>query len=301
MQGLIRLVFGLAVLAGVAGCAVPHGGPASDGRLAITSDSRYPVLRHIRYGFTLRNTSADLLSKADFWAYAPVSQTSSQRILRLTASYPYRLIEDDLGNQILHFEFKDFPPYGSKVVTIQAELGMSDKANPLRLKKADRFLAPQPYIESAAEQVVALAQSLRKDSDLETAKNAYDWLVGNVTSEFYIPDDRGALYALENKTGDCTEFAYLFAALGRANKIPTRAVGGYVVNENAILKAVDYHNWAEFHQGGAWHVADAQKRAYMQNQGAYVAMRIIGPEKENPLGNSHRFHYSGAGLAVTMN
>lgn len=300
MQGLIRLMVGLSVLAGLAGCAMPQGS-AGHGGPAASADPRYPVLRHVRYGFTVRNTSAELLSKADFWAYAPVSQTSTQRILRLTASYPYRLLEDDLGNQILHFEFKDLPPYGSKVVTIQAELGMSNQPNPLRLRKAERFLAPQPYIESGAEEIVALAQSLRKESELDTAKNTYDWLVGNVRSELYIPDDRGALYALANKTGDCTEFAYLFSALGRANKIATRAVGGYVVNENAILKAVDYHNWAEFYHDGAWHLADAQKRAYMQNQAAYVAMRIIDPDTKNPLGNSHRFYYSNPGLSVTMN
>ncbi len=300
MPRIALLVLFLSVHGVIAGCAslLPtHEG----GSRATATDLRYPTPRHIRYGFTLRNTTNELLPKAEFWAYAPVGQTSTQRLLRLTASHPYRLIEDDMGNQILHFEFKDVPPHGSKVVMIQAELGTSDKANPVSVKKVDRFLAPQPYIESSAKQIVALAQSLRKDSKQDTAKSAYDWVVANVSSEFYIPDDRGALYALENKNGDCTEFAYLFAALGRANAIPTRAVGGYVVTENAILKAVDYHNWAEFYQDGAWHLADAQKRRYMQDQSSYVAMRIIAPDTQNPLGSSHRFHYSGAGLAVTMN
>ena len=52
----------------------------------------------------------------------------------------------------------------------------------------------------------------------------------------YIKNDRGALYALKTKEGDCTEFMHLFVALCRANKIPARCIGGYVQREKRDFK-----------------------------------------------------------------
>jgi len=94
---------------------------------------------------------------------------------------------------------------------------------------------------------------------------------------------------------------HLFVALCRANKIPARCIGGYVRRENATLKPADYHNWAEFYQDGAWRIADPQRKLFMRNQSHYVAMQVIAESSENPMGNYHRFRFSGNGLKVIMN
>src|SRR5437868_14904954 len=117
----------------------------------------------------------------------------------------------------------------------------------------------------------------------------------NVKTQTYIPKDRGALYALTERTGDCTEFAYLLTALSRADDIPARPIGGYVFKGNAVVKAVDYHNWMEFFVDGYWQIADAQRQVFMQSESDYVAMRIIAADPKSPLGNSHRYNYAGAG------
>ena len=116
----------------------------------------------------------------------------------------------------------------------------------------------------------------------------------------YSPKDRGALYALKKRKGDCTEFMHLFAAISRASGIPARGIGGYVCNTNMILRPSDYHNWVEFYEDGAWRIADPQKRVFMENQSHYIAMNLIGESTKNPMGRFHRFRFTGDGLKVKM-
>jgi hypothetical protein len=45
--------------------------------------SNYSILRQIQYSFTLQNKTNRLLEKAEFWTYAPVKQTATQRTIHL--------------------------------------------------------------------------------------------------------------------------------------------------------------------------------------------------------------------------
>jgi len=92
-------------------------------------------------------------------------------------------------------------------------------------------------------------------------------------------EDKGALYALTNLSGDCTEFAALFAALCRAAGIPARLMGGYICQRNCLVTTVDFHNWAEFYHNGAWHLADPQNRLFDQNGENYIATEIYSKFK----------------------
>jgi len=262
-------------------------------------DPAYPQKRVVQYGYTLQNTSTSVLKKAEFRTYGPVKQTATQKLIRITASHSYRLVEDEFGNQVLAFEFENMPPNGSKVISITAELAVTSKPNPIG-GSANRFLGADEYIETDDARVQGLAQSLIVGSPYETAQKIQGWIESNIQSEAYIADDRGAVYALKHRRGDCTEFSYLFAALGRASGIPVRIMGGYVYENNASLKAADYHNWAEFNADGVWHLADPQKKNFASRQASYIAMRVITPGRKGLLGNSHRFSYAGDGLRVTM-
>jgi transglutaminase/protease-like cytokinesis protein 3 len=114
-----------------------------------------------------------------------------------------------------------------------------------------------------------------------------------MTDAGYVADDRGALQALIERKGDCTEYAYLAAALARACGIPARMVGGYVTDRNSAPRPEDYHNWAEVHIGGAWRLLDAQKQHWMAPTAQYVAFRFYRAESINPLGSAHRFRVEG--------
>lgn len=264
------------------------------------SSAGYAMPKQIRYSFVVRNTTGNVIPQAQLWTYAPVPQTSFQRVEQVTASHPFTTSRDTLGNEILAFQWINLPPYATRVVHITADLYMAHSAHPMMEPAPERFLRAESYIEANDNAITEAAQRLRRETSLASSRASYEWVSRYVVSAPYVPEDRGALYALKNRQGDCTELAYLLTALNRANHIPARAMGGYVFQGNAVVKASDYHNWTEFYHAGAWHLADAQKKNFMHNQIDYVAFRMIAADNGGPLQNAHRLRYAGEGLAVVM-
>jgi transglutaminase-like putative cysteine protease len=276
-----------------------------------TSQTGYTIPRHIEYGFTLQNTTNSVLKEAALWVYAPVKQTAAQQSVNVDASHPFQELSDDLGNVILYFHFSDLPPYATKILTVRADLLLSETPNVTPLPSREGpgegenlspYLQPEPYCESDDSEIQQLAKHLIAAEPIETARNIFQWEIENITSSGYLKNPRGALYALHHQQGDCTEFMYLFVALCRAAGIPARGLGGYVYAKNAILKPADYHNWAEFYVDGVWHIADPQRKIFKQNQSHYLVMRVIGAvADDHPMGHYRRFRYVGEGLKVRMN
>ena len=266
-----------------------------------SSEPDYSIARQIKYGFTLKNTTNRLLKHAEFWTYAPVKQTSTQKCIHLGISHPYQLILDDWNNQILHFTFKNLPPYAHRVVTIKADLMLADMPNPVQNNNLDDYLSAEKYIECNNPLIKAQSQSLKAQSPIQTSENIYHWVTSHTTYSGFSRNDRGALYAFKSKKGDCTEFMYLFAALCRANQIPARCMGGYICRRNQILKPGGYHNWAEIYENGTWQPVDPLNRVFKENPSQFVAMHLLGESENNPMENHHRFRFEGAGLKVWMN
>lgn len=263
--------------------------------------SEYPLRKDIQYSFTMQNTTNRFITKAEFWVYAPVKQTSTQQCLQINASYNYQLIQDALGNQILHFTFDDLPPYSTRIIIVRAMLALSDTPNKIPVKSLTPFLSAEEYIESDTPEISMFAKKFKDPEPVKSAEKIFNWVSHNVEYSGYLKNDRGALYALRNRKGDCSECMCLFTALCRANKIPARGIGGYVCKENKILDPSGYHNWAEFYDDGAWKIADPQKEVFMQNCSHYIAMKIIGNSKEDFMEDFHRFKFTGDGLMVNMN
>ncbi|MCF6256783.1 MAG: transglutaminase-like domain-containing protein [Gammaproteobacteria bacterium] len=266
-----------------------------------TDSVSYTVPKTVRYNFTVKNKTNQLIEKAQFWTYAPVAQNSTQKVTNIKATLPYELTVDETGNQVLSFVIENLPPYGNKVLTITTELLFAEASNPQKKPLLDSFLVSERFVEVAHPKITSLAQKMLGTDPMLTSKSTYQWVADNIQYAGYINDDRGALYALNKKKGDCTEYMYLFVALMRANGIPARGVGGYVYPHNAILKSRDYHNWAEVYIDGAWRLVDPQNRVFMEQSTSYVAMRIISASEKNPLANTHRFLHSDNGIVVTMN
>lgn len=266
----------------------------------VTPESSYPIRREVQYGFIIQNKTPDILKGAEFWTYGPVKLNSTQKCIQLEVSRPYQLIMDDLGNQILHFRFENLPPHAIEIITIKASLGLSDVPNAVPIDDLRPFLRPEKFIESDHPEVLQMAAKFASATPREITEEIFRWVADNIGYAGYLRDTRGALYALRNRRGDCTEYMCLFAALCRANKIPARGIGGYACSEDAILKPGSYHNWAEFYEAGAWRIADPQKRVFMERPSDYIAMRIIGESPKNPMGEFNRFRSSGNGLEVRM-
>ena len=92
-------------------------------------EAAYEIARQIRYSFTIQNTTNQLIENAVFRAWAPTKQTPTQLCKGIDASDPFEILADDLGNQVLEFELHDFPPYGSRIISITADLMMSSIPN----------------------------------------------------------------------------------------------------------------------------------------------------------------------------
>ena len=261
----------------------------------------YSIPRQVQYHFTLQNKSNRLLKQTEFMTHAPVKLTATQHCSRIQSSHPYKLTADVLGNQILNFTFDEFLPYATRIVTVTADLLISNKANPLPKQDLQTFLVSEKYIQADDSRIYDLAKKLKAPTPLKTAEKIFRWVADNVQYVGYVRNDRGALYALRYRKGDCTEFMYLFAALCRANQIPARCMGGYICRKNSILKPANYHNWAEFYHEGVWRISDPQNKVFMKDASNYIAMRMIIGSTHNSALQFNRYQFKGEGLNVKMN
>ena len=257
------------------------------------------VERYIRYGFTLQNETGELVPAADLWVCAPLKATARQQQLDLKASQPFAESTDSLGNQVLHFTFSNIPPYAVRIVTVEATVALRPQAEPADLAPG-AWLQAGPLYEFDQEAFIRLAPEFPAGDAAQTARAIFEWVRQNVRDTGYDGTDRGALHALVEKKGDCTEFATLFTALCRRAGIPARAMGGYVIGQNTVLDPAAFHNWTEYYLDGTWHLADPQRGVLDEKSGQYVAMRVLGPS-DTPLENFARFRYTGSGIKAVMN
>lgn len=260
----------------------------------------YTQSRNVTYGFTLQNTTNQVVKDLEFWTYAPVSLTATQRCERIQTSHPCTVSKDELGNQVLHFRLGDIAPEATKIIRVWAYLKVTDKEQPLRVADLAPYLSCQPTIESGSPAIMQQAKQLWAASPGEAAKRIYTWTANTIRYTGYHPIDRGAVFALQNREGDCTEFAELFVALCRANKIPARCVGGYVYQGDAALEPGRYHDWAEFYQQGTWRIADPQGKVFLRNQADFIALRVFGCPAGKQAMDFHRYRCSGVGITVGM-
>ena len=208
---------------------------SENGETSLSEGDGYSISRQIQYSFTLQNKSHQVIKQAELWTFAPVKQTATQQCLKLQSNYPYKLLTDDSGNQVLYFTFENLAPYGSCVVTIKASLLLSATTHPSAAGPWHRDLNPQKYIESDHPAINRLAHKLHAPDSSKTVEKVFDWVAGKVSYSGYTAKNRGALYALEQRKGDCTEYSNLFVALCRANGIAARPIGGFVCPQNGLL------------------------------------------------------------------
>lgn len=122
----------------------------------------------------------------------------------------------------------------------------------------DEYVQPEELIQSDNPEIISTAQGVTNDMiDLhEKVFKIYDYVVGHVqyTRE---SSEKGALWALENRTGDCSEYSYLFVALCRAASIPAKIQTGFAFrSDDETLE--DGHMWAEYYlENYGWIPVDA--------------------------------------------
>jgi len=160
-----------------------------------------------------------------------------------------------------------------------------------------KYTQSEERIESNDLEIVLTVQSLTSSENnvQEKVSEIYNFVIEHLRYEFQ-DEERGALWALENKVGDCSEYSYLFVALCRAAGIPARVQVGFAfhsIQENLE----DGHMWAEYYlENYGWIPVDATWRLFdevdyshfssLQSMpevipyANYVFNNTIGPEPE---------------------
>lgn len=144
------------------------------------------------------------------------------------------------------------------VVTICAKCGITEQATPAELA---RYRAPNPWVQSTDGHIRALARLGRPVGAPLTSR--MQRLVQTVRDRMNGPVDylgyATAVEALEQRSGDCTEFAVLLAALARSEGMPARVVVGLVYSDRFSGKKDVFspHSWVQVWDGQRWVSYDA--------------------------------------------
>ncbi len=260
----------------------------------------------VRYKLELENSTNLPVKNARVRVFAPVDSIGWQRTLEIKSDRDFDLKSDSYGNQMLDFALSEVAPYSKQYITVTALISF-DKKNAESYKKFpnNTFLQSEKYIDKNNLKISMLASSLSESSKsqelIDVAQETHKWVSKNMVYSSYEKKDLGAVYAINNLRGDCTEYMYLNAAIMRAQGIANIPVSGfYIGNTNGMLSAVNYHNWNYFDTGSEWRLSDSQGNNFDDKQSEYVVFRVIAKDEIQTLSNTHRFSISDERLKVKL-
>jgi len=215
-------------------------------------NSRSTILTHrVTYQTTITNTTTTPLTNIRiFIAFPPPFQPYQQLIDIKPTSNLGQQATDLVGNHWLEFPCHrlaghDSLTYGytalvrNRSVQYQFSQSIENQSIPKPLLV---YTKPEYFIESHHHLIKDLAQELSQDQPglipfIRTAMRSVTKILRYEPQRY----ERGAAYAIENKVGDCTEYAALFAALCRARGIPARLISGFASSK----KKWERHGWSE--------------------------------------------------------
>jgi hypothetical protein len=241
----------------------------------ITDSQDYDV----RNTLTITNLGLGRASKLEIKIAIILDHPPSQEVLSFNAVPGETLprIVDGFGNEYAVYEFYDIDPGES----VSVELSYRIRIHELQYdwtacqgEVIDAYLQPVTYIESNDPQIVALAAQLGQGRDTLCAKTRayYDYVTSNLTYLAYNPGDLGALGALSEGGGDCTEFSDVFIALNRAGGIPARFLEGVVYYMGEYSEGDVKHDWSEVYWPGiGWVPMDATWGRHRADRETYFA------------------------------
>jgi hypothetical protein len=122
----------------------------------------------------------------------------------------------------------------------------------------EKYTAPEPLIQSNNSQIISKVHNVTDKSTTipESVSKIYSFVTKHL--RYVIQDEeRGAVWALENGVGDCSEYSYLFVAMCRAIGIPARVQAGFAFHYSSETLE-DGHMWAEYYlENYGWIPVDA--------------------------------------------
>ena len=227
-----------------------------------------PAAYEVEYTVLIRNDGPSTITQIDLWIPVVQEQRPYQHVESWNSDpNPLEITEDKHGNKIAHIQLKEKITPG-KTATIRVKCrveiyAFSCKPVTSTFEKYDKeselyktYTTPEKYVESDNSKIKEKAAEIAGDIDdpYRAAKKIYEFVISHMS---YVRLDRcrGALYALQEKRGDCTEYSDLFVALCRARGIPARSVHGFTYKSSGVDQK---HDWAEIYiPGTGWIPVDA--------------------------------------------
>lgn len=218
-----------------------------------------PILAHrVTYQTTIANTAATpLMNIRVFVAFPPPFPPYQQLIDIKPLPTMGQQATDLVGNNWLDISCNRLS--GNETFTcgytalvqnrsVQYQLSSSVR-NPSVPSHLQTYTEPEYFIESHHHLIKDLARDIAKYHGaivpfIRAAMRSVTEILR------YVPQrhERGAAYAIENRVGDCTEYAALFAALCRARGIPARLISGFASSG----KKWERHGWSEVWIRNSW-------------------------------------------------
>ncbi len=188
--------------------------------------------------------------RISFIVILPQTIPGKQKILSIKYSpKPSRFFHEN-GNRYAEFIFVKLERRMKVEISIRAELLRYDLLTAREKREQDLFEGPgfedflkqEKHIEKDDPQIQEIAESIEGQTEIAIVKNIYNYAIDNLEYTLHGKKDWGAVKALQQKKGDCTEYSDLFVAICRAKNIPARVVTGYTMRFDTDSSK---HNWAE--------------------------------------------------------
>lgn len=235
------------------------------------SDNINMMEKVLRFKFEVRNVSNDFVAENHFSFLVPADIARRQKVLDIKSDY--KILVRSEGDRVSYAEVDlgVMAPRSIKIVSVDIRVALAD--GPVRSDADDKkHLAEARYIESESRQVQSIVDLL----DVKSPGATFKWTVANIAKESYHREAKGALAAINSRSGDCTEHMFTFMALARALEIPTRGIAGFLAKKNVTLvSGSEYHNWSEYYDGGKWKLADTFYGAFDDLYPNYIVFDIL--------------------------
>ncbi|MET0207523.1 MAG: hypothetical protein ABW220_00705, partial [Burkholderiaceae bacterium] len=136
--------------------------------------------RLLRFSLTLRNRGLEPLRDQRVWLYMPLRDSGTQHLRRLQVSADHQTERDALGHSLVRLDWAQVPPMASRVVTIEAEVGVRASPRLQALADTSEWLRSERFIESDDAGIRELAAQLKRESPRATLDAVYDWVRGHL-------------------------------------------------------------------------------------------------------------------------
>jgi len=172
------------------------------------------------------------------------------------------------------------------IVTVKPVAAPAGAKFPYEGKDSNTLEAMKPtrFVQSDYNEIIELAKRAVGDTKdaAEAAKKIESFVSGYIEKKSLSVGYASAAEVAANKTGDCTEFAVLTAAMCRAVGIPARVVTGLVYTKTFGNKENVFggHAWVEAYVGDKWIGLDAT-RAPKGFDAGHIALAIGNGEPED--------------------